>query len=870
MAVIMACAYGGTGHYLTLDNIVGADVRASHTVMCRVKWTVTTTTENYYAATLLASAGTSGTFVGRVASDAATVSRGGRRSTTPTYNTVSNTGSFGDTTTWRHLACVYNASTQIAEYYIDGVSIGTISSLTTLVAADTAGAFGVLAKGKIADVALYNRVLTAAEVLQMATYRVLSVTSNCLGFYRMDTNSTGGTTEGTAADTSGSGNNLPAVTSAGGTGFTYSTADNPPQTDNPVLDGDLTSGSTLSATITVALPVASTLSSASTLTGTSTISKPAAGSLASASTLTGALGVRIASTATSATTLSAWIRPRWGRRIEAAPALNRDSNTLRADLPWTIQTWVRGVTIGVGDTAFFIARNSGTAQPNLSLNVQDGGSGTTVAAVSFTDSAGTLKVNYTSSAVGTAWHHLAATHDGAGIIRTYLDGTLVDTSTAASLTGGATFDRFRYTRNAAAVAEYAQSKVWSKQLTAAEIVAELTYNTPFNQLSSLYAWWQLSWQSPTLDSSGNGNTLTDTGSTEAQSESPGQTMFLLAGSSTSASTLTGALSVAKPLAANSITSASTLTAALTTTVPLTANALTSASTLSAALGQTIAVVGTAVTSASTLTGALVQAQPLVGTTLTSASTLTGALGTAKPLTANALTSASTLSGAVIQSQTLASSLTSASTLSATIGVNGVFAGTATSASTLTAALGVAIPLAASTATSASTLSASMVQVYAVTSTATSASTLTGDLKALFPIAATATSASTLSGTITVTYPIAGSVTSATTLSAALTVTQPLAATATSASTLTGALLATNQLVGSATSATTLTGALTIQAIRLISGVSFSASTLSASLTVLQIASATGDTYTHGETTVFYSGAEPGPLQPERRWPPRPR
>jgi len=92
-----------------------------------------------------------------------------------------------DTTAWRHFALTYD-TTDIRSY-IDGVLQNTIASLTTRTTNTAgsgtsiiiAGAF----QGHVADVACFDRVLTAAELLQLAEGRDARIISggNLWGFY---------------------------------------------------------------------------------------------------------------------------------------------------------------------------------------------------------------------------------------------------------------------------------------------------------------------------------------------------------------------------------------------------------------------------------------------------------------------------------------------------------------------------------------------------------------------------------------------------------------------------------------------------------------------------------------------------------------
>lgn len=854
MALISTSNYTGgtvTGQYVTKALTGAVNVQASHTFMIRVKHGLTTTNYDSIAIDYFKSSVTfnvGGSFLGRVNGASSTSISMLRESDafTPAIDQALAASCYGNTSTWYHLTFAYDAPNALIRTYVDGVASGTISSPTNRVASSTSNGIAVgLHNGKMADAAWFNRLLTPSEILSMASYRVPQVTSGLFAFWRLDANAT---------DSSGNGNN--GTTTGSAPNVSYSTADNPPQPETPAIniDGEADSATTLSATITVAKPAAATLTSASTLSSTVTVSKPAASTLTSGSTLTGNLRTAkpLAVTATSATSLSAALRPRWGRRFEDSGNTEISASiSVPGSAPYTIMFWRKSV---VAPTAGF---------PGLTLNASGGrfislAAGPSGINLLLNDGATDI-INYTTTD-DLGWHHYAITFDGT-TARAYLDGSLVGSGNPASTS---TYTSLAIDGTSTDIIEAAIVKVWTAQLTATEIGNERTYYTPYNKLASLYGWWQLSWQNSTLDSSGNGNTLTDLGTTEARSESPGQAMTLVASTATSASTLSGALVQAQPLASTA-TSASTLSAAATITKPA-AGTLTSASTLTGNLG-TFKPIAAAATSASTLTGALGQTQPLASTA-TSASTLTG---TTTALVAGTATSASTLSAALVQAQVLASTATTASALTGAIGINGIFAGAATSASTLIGSLSTTKPIAA-IATSASTLAGSLAQTQPLAATATSASSLTGDVKALVLLSGSASTASTLSAQLGVTYTVAGTATSASTLAGVLNVGVPLASIATSASTFTGALISLKALAGTATTASTLTA--TISNVALVTippGTATSASTLFGALGVLVPASAIGQTYSGARVNqVFYEGPPAGPIIPSRPWPPRPR
>jgi hypothetical protein len=293
MAVISTVASGGTGIYLIKANPAGSPVntRASHTIMGRVKFTAVTSADRYDCLGYLNNSDFSGTFFGKAAGST-TVCRGGRQNSSATFQGRSPAAT-ADTTTWRHFAVVYDATAALITYYVDGVSVGTQASVTTYVTSASGATltiYACISKAKQADMAVFNRALSAGEVGDMCDYRVPQVTSGLVGFWRFDTN---------ANDSSGNGNDF--TTAGSAPALSYSTADNPPQPENPVVNGDvtLTSGSTFVLTPTAIDNGAMTLTSGSTLVLTPTAIDNGAMTLTSGSTVVAGANT----TKTAATTL---------------------------------------------------------------------------------------------------------------------------------------------------------------------------------------------------------------------------------------------------------------------------------------------------------------------------------------------------------------------------------------------------------------------------------------------------------------------------------------------------------------------------------------------------------------------------------------
>jgi hypothetical protein len=249
--------------------------------MVRVKWSATTTTGFRYSAAFLSTAGTSGSLLGRLPSgtdsESTTTTRACRVSTTPAYNRVSHTGSYGDTTTWRHFAMTYDASGGgTITYYIDGVSIGTVASAATLVANSNGAVWHGIAAAKTADLALFNRALSAGEVASMAAYRETQVTSGLVGFWRLDSDGT---------DSSGNSNTL--SNAGSGSAYSFSTSDNPPQPERPPVDvaGAITTTATIGGVPSLWRYNAGAVTSTAALTGTPNLIRNQAGAISSTATL---------------------------------------------------------------------------------------------------------------------------------------------------------------------------------------------------------------------------------------------------------------------------------------------------------------------------------------------------------------------------------------------------------------------------------------------------------------------------------------------------------------------------------------------------------------------------------------------------------
>jgi len=862
MAVISAASYdptsgSGSGQYLNV-NYTGVNLRASHTIGVRFKATGTATNYSSASCYYLAQSDLSGSFIGRANGATSTAQNWTRQGGFFSYtqDTTARSTCYGNTSTWYHLCLVYNATTGQIRAYIDGTFIGQQASSTTRSISSTANGFGIIGPGKFADAFYFNRAISDSEVSDMASYRVPQVTSGLELFWRLDSD---------ASDSSGSGRN--GSTAGSGTALSYSTSDNPPQPESPAVDvaGTGTSASTFTGALNASKPIASTATSASTLTGAARQSQALASTVTSADTLTGALntikplttgGLTSASTltgaavqinalagsSTDASTLSAWARPRWGRRIvdNGTTNLSRSGMSFSTSA-FTWMAWLRGLSLPAnGDTVY--AQIQGTSF-NARLGIINA-AGTQSWSLRVFDGTSTTVVY--GAATDSAWHHACLTYDGTDV-RAYADGSLVATTAIAIAGPTATLLNIQTANSVSGCfGELAQVKLWSRKLPAGDIASEAAYNTPHCATEYLSGWWALSWQNVTLDGSGNGLTLANNDSNEAQTEAPSTDpppLNALAGTSTSASTLTGAARQSQVLE-SAVSSASDLSALLGQQQPI-AGSSTSASTLNALLGQSQPIAGTA-TSASTLTpAALAQAQALAGSllsastltasavqnyailgNLSSASTLSGTVSSGKPLAGDTL-DASTLTGAIVQLQALVGTSDSASTLiPPALGINGLYAGTLLTASTLTGLLNTEKLLAA-TATSASTLSGAVSSIKPLAGDLASGSSLDANLSQPIALAGDLGSASAFVGALVMS--VSGTLFSGSSLLGSGSQFQPLDAELDNASALSGAL-STQLSAAPLTSASTLSGGINVAGPRNVSGTATSASTLSGTLT----------------------------------------
>jgi hypothetical protein len=900
----MAAISGATftsGEWLGRALTGAVNLRSSHSFGCRVKHSSTATNYDSVIAAYVSTSDQSGSYFGRNSSGGG----GANADAVQAYRinlfgTVNGAAwrevAYGDTTNWYHLTFVFNSSTGFIRFYINGVFIAQQSTTVNHPSSSTSNTIGFATHpGKYADAFMFNRALTDQEVEDLFDYRVPQVTSGMVGFWRLDSDGT---------DTSGNSNTL--TIQGSGTAITWSTSDNPPQPETPTvaIAGNAATASALSGALTKRFAVASNgFATASALSGNLGLSLPISGSAATASALSGAVNVNQAlqGEAATASALAAWIRPRWGRRIGSASALSDSSAGFSPQSPFTVMTWIRPIDLAASTDSVTFSVNDGAGGDGLLLWVRNT-SGTVQNRITFT-AGGSQVIGYVAATDGD-WHHLALTYDGTDA-RAYVDGSLV--ATAAAAPNAPLFDFVAWSTTSSSLAEFAHTKIWAgAALTAAEISSEANYYTPHTHNAQLYAWWQLAWNDVTLDSSGNGNTLSDSGSLEAQTESPGAPLTLLAGAAASASALAGELSQEQPLLGSAHT-ASWLAATLTVTVALagaaaTASALggqlsqeqplagaaATASELSGTLAQTVGLQGEAAT-ASAFTGDLRQALVLLGDSAT-ASAFAGELGVLRPIAGDAHT-ASAFAGTLGVTGTFEGHAHTGSMLEGTLGVLRQVAGDAATASALTGVLSQLQPLtgaAASASEFAGTLSVSATVALAgdastgsalsgelglsivLLGDAATASQLTGDLAVTYALAGDTATASALAGDLRLGLALVGEAATASELAGTLSVAaaKPLAGDAHTASALSGAITVVTQLSGAAHSGSQLGGTLNVDVIWRLTGAAWSASYLSGTLRVTHWASARGRNTTSGAAKAEYGPAVIRSPGIPRRWPPR--
>ena len=186
MALLINNTNGASADYVGKTNIAGnPNIRAAHTIACRMRWTGTTNLTQYNVG-FGANADQSGTYLNRTTSDGASNFFGRRyNSTLTTADSAVMTGAYSGTSAWHHYAVSYDATN--IRSYLDGVLQTTTASATTRTSSTTTCNFFWALGGTyvMADVAFFGRTLTADEILFLAAGRLAPVLSkgDCFGFF---------------------------------------------------------------------------------------------------------------------------------------------------------------------------------------------------------------------------------------------------------------------------------------------------------------------------------------------------------------------------------------------------------------------------------------------------------------------------------------------------------------------------------------------------------------------------------------------------------------------------------------------------------------------------------------------------------------
>lgn len=573
MAAISTANFsGGTGQYFASGAISGApNLRASHSFGVRVKNGSTSTTIDSIVAAYVMNSGSdgSGSYFGRnngIASTGMNVYRSNSLGTA--FDTAVRSTCYGNTTTWYHLCFVYNASTGQIRFYINGAFIGQHASATTRTTSTTNCVFGLAQHpGKYADAFLFDRLLSDAEVTSMYDYRVPQVTSGLIGFWRLDSNAT---------DTSGSGNNL-GLTGTG-TAISYSTADNPPQPEQPMLPtgSASTSGSAavnrvyaLGACTGVTNSSATAAVSLSNLAGSGPTRSPGWGDLMRSN---GAESYRYPAYTTAGFNSSS----------ATGPASGASARTFMCWFRWYEPSALNSIG---GSSTFRVFGSGGTNSPwTMAVQVSGNSSGGPALSGTISTSLGTLMTRTTSAlALDHGWHHGCVTYDGVDG-KFFVDGVQVGSSAAISVP----FDDTSVAANlfcpintatSLNLADVAHAKFWSGvALGTTDIATEMANYRPVTNLASVRGYWPMSWSNPQWEAWGNVMTLNSAilhtyddgnfgpngtwppvgnvaGATQTQGSAQVNRLFVITASSSTSTSATAA--VAKTIAATASSSTNT-------------------------------------------------------------------------------------------------------------------------------------------------------------------------------------------------------------------------------------------------------------------------------------------------------------------------
>lgn len=132
-------------------------------------------------------------------------------------------------------------------------------------------------------------------------------------------------------------------------------------------------------------------------------------------------------------------------------------------------------------------------------------------------------VNGSATITTGAWRHVALVREGTSSLKLYIDGALdaTNTTNTSSWTLNQPLLAFGLSAGAGNRMEgrLANAKVWTRALSADEIIAEMNMARPVS-FSSLWAWYPMWTHIDVADYSGNGRTLTADGSPTTEDNPP--------------------------------------------------------------------------------------------------------------------------------------------------------------------------------------------------------------------------------------------------------------------------------------------------------------------------------------------------------------
>jgi len=196
--------------------------------------------------------------------------------------------------------------------------------------------------------------------------------------------------------------------------------------------------------------------------------------------------------------------------LDASKYLERTSDLPDYNGNYTIACWIKFNQLTTFDSMFVLTDGTANNRDMLLLNNTTGNNLTSRVTV-----AAALTTQAGSTTLSTAtWYHVAMVRDAAASLKAYLNGNLEGTNTR-SVSGRAAISNMRIALEQgggnAIDASFAHLKMWTRALTAQELLSE-SKNILVNNLTSVYGWW------PTLinaqrnkDYSGKGRNWTEVG-----------------------------------------------------------------------------------------------------------------------------------------------------------------------------------------------------------------------------------------------------------------------------------------------------------------------------------------------------------------------